>query len=542
MAYTLSMVMIFLLLLTSLASWANPFGPYLVLDKRLNDHFYHHRPPFKLPFRQDSRLDLLRLDLNALARELGPDKMDQLKRLYPVSRFDPMLNLYAWPFAVGAEWEILPYPIVRNVKGQRPAEWIPHFERTGRHHQSYEFIQRINQLTGTEAYAGNQLELLKTPASFAKILEKVKSSRKHIFLATYLFQCDGNMSELVAGLGNAARRGVEVFVIMDKVAARIDPQCFRQMENAGVKVARHTMGGMTKFFHEKMVVFDGEYAMVDGQNMLGSQTLSNGHNNLLNDMAVGVQGPVVQVIGRRFLHHWVQVLKRDMPTIISRPYARASAQLNRASAREQVEQGLRSGSGVCRLLTQDMGDRNPTILKTYLEYLNRTRHYLFFNFIDHVYKKPDGSSPQEVFLSRVVKRANALPNLRVDMLTNNWKYPTDINLTPEEALSKNIFTRVMLFALKFHGQRPHVQMRATRRNLQTEVRGNNFNWWSYAQYMHAKTLMMDNMVSIIGSYNINNISEKDSYEQVLICHDEALAKEMHASILLDLLNSIPVPL
>jgi phosphatidylserine/phosphatidylglycerophosphate/cardiolipin synthase-like enzyme len=59
--------------------------------------------------------------------------------------------------------------------------------------------------------------------------------------------------------------------------------------------------------------------------------------------------------------------------------------------------------------------------------------------------------------------------------------------------------------------------------------------------MHAKTMMIDNIATMIGSYNISGTSEKLSYEQVMVCHDEELAKEMQKSILQDILNSIPIP-
>jgi phosphatidylserine/phosphatidylglycerophosphate/cardiolipin synthase-like enzyme len=60
--------------------------------------------------------------------------------------------------------------------------------------------------------------------------------------------------------------------------------------------------------------------------------------------------------------------------------------------------------------------------------------------------------------------------------------------------------------------------------------------------MHAKTMMADNIFSLVGSYNINPTSEGQSFEQVLACVDQDLADSFQSSIVTDALNSIPVPL
>jgi phosphatidylserine/phosphatidylglycerophosphate/cardiolipin synthase-like enzyme len=76
--------------------------------------------------------------------------------------------------------------------------------------------------------------------------------------------------------------------------------------------------------------------------------------------------------------------------------------------------------------------------------------------------------------------------------------------------------------------------------LQNLLVEDNLHWWASAIYVHSKTMMIDNLVTAIGSYNINSTSEHASYEQTLICHDQNLAEQMQRSILHDILNSIPI--
>ena len=105
--------------------------------------------------------------------------------------------------------------------------------------------------------------------------------------------------------------GVNVFLILDSTFTMSDRRCVRRLKQMGVILG--LAGGLLKFFHEKMYVFDGEYGIIDGQNIVSAQTLSNGHNNLINDMGIGFKGPIVQEVAHRFLDHWVKLMKKKMP-------------------------------------------------------------------------------------------------------------------------------------------------------------------------------------------------------------------------------------
>jgi phosphatidylserine/phosphatidylglycerophosphate/cardiolipin synthase-like enzyme len=291
-----------------------------------------------------------------------------------------------------------------------------------------------------------------------------------------------------------------------------------------------------------MFVFDGEYAVVDGQNMTGIQTLSNGSNNLINDMGIGIEGPLVQEVAHRFIAHWKKAKRKKLPQRLSDFYAQKKSQAESFKSQEAIKEGINKKTGVCRLVTSDPGFKKRAILPMYFSYVQSAQNYLFFNQIDHRFQDVSGNSVGKSFLKEVIKAANGNKDLRVDMLTNQWKLPTEIKLPEGMGVKPTFFSFMISKPGKLIIEMPHLQIGTARENLLPLIEKNNFHWWASAIYMHAKTMMVDNIATFIGSYNINRGSENFSYEQVVVCHDEKLAQSMQKSIVQDLLNSIPIPI
>lgn len=533
------MLAFLLLILYATPLWANPFTPYLLPPAKEASPFYDQRPPFKYPFSQAEELNNLEIDLNALGEELGQNKLETLKSWYKSFNYNSHLNLYSYDFSIGSHWEFLPYPIVKDLKGIEPQQWIPEFAHLNQGLQSLAFIRSMDKLTNTEAYAGNNLEILKTPNSLKKIISKIEASQDHVFMTSFLFQCDAGSKEIMNVLEKKIKQGLEVFAIIDATFINADRSCVKKIRDLGVHLA--LQGGPLKIFHEKMYVFDGEYAIVDGANLAGVQTLSNGSNNLINDMGIGVEGPMVQEVAHRFLYHWQQSLKNKIPERILDFYAKKRNEAKSLKSDSAVAQGLENKSGVCRLVTSNPGLKNRKILPMYLAYIQEAKEYLFFNQIDHRYQNILGNGTGKTVVDEIINTIDRNPRLRVDMLTNQWKLPTDIALPDGMGTDANWFSFLITKPGHLVLKRPHLQITKARKNLIPLISGKKFNWWASAVYMHAKTMMIDNMATMIGSYNISAGSENFSYEQVMVCHDEELAKEMQKSILQDILNSIPIP-
>ncbi len=64
--------------------------------------------------------------------------------------------------------------------------------------------------------------------------------------------------------------------------------------------------------------------------------------------------------------------------------------------------------------------------------------------------------------------------------------------------------------------------------------------WANFQYIHSKLIFIDRLVSIIGSYNLEEWSADKSHEIAAVCMDDNLSRSMDISFLKDMVNSVPV--
>jgi phosphatidylserine/phosphatidylglycerophosphate/cardiolipin synthase-like enzyme len=540
----------FLVLLTALVlaptSWAaeNPFARYQKVTSTESATFFPQTPPFKYPFTISTDVKNGDLDLAKIVLDYPEDTLNHMTEFYRGIPFNAQKSVYEYPFALHPHWEYLPYPFIKTLPRSRADQWISEFGRKSfkSMNNSLRFQEELNALTGTEAYAGNELKHLKTPDAYYEILRRLESVQDHAFISSFLFNCDKGTEPLINLIGKKARTGAKIFVLYDAFGAKSDPTCSKRLEQMGAKVVLFKTK-MGTIFHEKMYVFDGNYAMIDGQNIIAAGTLSNGTNNLFNDIAVGVRGPIVTKVATRFMELW-ESQGQKIPLDIWAIYKKQNEEIKNYSSANAIRDGLNRsrGQGVCRLVTKSPGKNQNQILNLYLHTARNVNSYLFFNYIDPKYRDPAKKDVGEKFLDTVLERVNFRKEIRVDMLTNGWKNPFQVELPVGMSADRNLMTLMVLQLQDLITTDPHLDMTKMRKNLAAKVKTDNFHWWSYAQYMHAKTLMSDNIWTIIGSYNLNAGSEYQSYEMVLACHDSDLAMSMQNSIILDTVNSIPVPL
>jgi phosphatidylserine/phosphatidylglycerophosphate/cardiolipin synthase-like enzyme len=522
------------------ATNVNPFDKW---GKRIESsaQTYAQKFPYKLPL-QYNQTDLdLKLNLQKVTSTYPEDALDKLYNEYYAIPFNEDNWVYQYPFDVKKQWEILPYSFVGDLHGTSPKKWIKEFNASADLPlKDFNFhYYDLKKLTQSTAYAGNDLELLKTPRSFKKLMEKITSAKSHIFLSTFLFQCDAGTEDLLSLLKDKIKQGVLTYIIVDKTFTLTDRKCHKRLKSMGINVALHNAGKLTKIFHEKIFVVDGDYAIIDGQNLLAAQTKSNGTNNLLNDIGVGVKGPIVSVIAKRFLKHWKKASKVKMNPALQLFYKEQYRRAQSYTKKEAVKNAIDQTKGLCRLVGKEPSKDDRSIVNLYGQTINRSQHYLFFNYIDLIFEKYNGSLIGDQLLSSVIDHLNANPDLRVDMLTNTLRGPADYRL-PGEGVDHNLFSKIILFLGKLTTKKPYEVGPDIRAKFNKLIHHKNLNWYSYAQYMHAKTMMADNIWTLIGSYNINESSQNDSYELVLACLDKNLAEEMQESIVIDALNSVPI--
>lgn len=176
-------------------------------------------------------------------------------------------------------------------------------------------VARVSQaVTGAPLLGGNRIETLHDgEGSYPAMLDAIAGARRSVYLATYIFESNRTGYHFVDALARAARRGVEVRVLIDgfgELYAR--RRMVRVLRRAGVRAARFLPPRLLPPTihvnlrnHRKILVADGTVAFTGGINV-GDRHLAADLENprRVVDLHFRLEGPVVTSIERVFLDDW----------------------------------------------------------------------------------------------------------------------------------------------------------------------------------------------------------------------------------------------
>lgn len=160
---------------------------------------------------------------------------------------------------------------------------------------------------------GNRIEPLENgDAAFPAMLEAIGAARRSISLSSYIFDADDAGLAFVGALGDAARRGVEVRVLVDATGIRYSwPSIIGALQRARVPHARFLrmfpvwrLLAMNLRNHRKLLVIDGRVGFTGGMNIRIGNWLSRQPRRPVQDLQFRVEGPVVAQLQEVFSDDW----------------------------------------------------------------------------------------------------------------------------------------------------------------------------------------------------------------------------------------------
>jgi cardiolipin synthase A/B len=161
---------------------------------------------------------------------------------------------------------------------------------------------------------GNLIEpLLNGDEAFPAMLEAIAQARQTIAFCTYIFDRDEIGLAFARALGDAARRGVEVRVLIDATGTRYSwPTILRTLRQEGLRHARflpsfalwHLMS-MNMRTHRKILVTDGRVGFTGGMNIRVGHCLQRQPRRPVQDIHFRVRGPVVTQLQEVFADDWL---------------------------------------------------------------------------------------------------------------------------------------------------------------------------------------------------------------------------------------------
>jgi cardiolipin synthase len=162
--------------------------------------------------------------------------------------------------------------------------------------------------------SGNQIDpLINGDEAFPAMLEAIQNAHQTVSFVTYIFDRDDVGIAFAQALGEAARRGVEVRVLIDATGTRYSwPTILRRLQREGVKYARflpsfalwHLMS-MNLRTHRKILVADGRVGFTGGMNIRVGHCLQRQPPHPVQDIHFRVWGPVVSQLQEVFTDDWL---------------------------------------------------------------------------------------------------------------------------------------------------------------------------------------------------------------------------------------------
>lgn len=158
-------------------------------------------------------------------------------------------------------------------------------------------------------YGGNSVQVILDGADkYTMLLRDIEAARDYIHLEYYRFTDDEFGYKIRNALMRKAAEGVEVRLIIDRIANPSVPASFyRLLEDYGAEVyiyhsLRHpgeTLPRLNNLDHRKIVIIDGTVAYTGGMN------LARHYFSDWRDTHVRLGGPVVAALQGIFLDHWL---------------------------------------------------------------------------------------------------------------------------------------------------------------------------------------------------------------------------------------------
>ena len=206
--------------------------------------------------------------------------------------------------------------ISRQLAMVKSIEFLP-WEKAGDYNRMREMLLSTNFATIT---GDNEVEIFtEGEKKFEALLEAINSAEESINFQYYIIRNDELSKKIVSALTEKARQGVKVRVLGDAVGChRLPRNFFRELKEAGGETAfffrskyLHINMRINYRNHRKIVVIDGNTGFVGGFNV-GDEYLGKGPLGYWRDTHLRISGGAVYSLQARFFLDWNHAAEQDL--------------------------------------------------------------------------------------------------------------------------------------------------------------------------------------------------------------------------------------
>ena len=358
--------------------------------------------------------------------------------------------------------------------------------------RSERFPEMVARLTLSAISEGNAVSLVQNGAFFDALSEAIGQASESVHFETFLWKTGKLSARVVDTFATAARRGIEVRMILDAEGCKKMEKTEREaLRSAGVKLCFfhprtwRNIGTYNARDHRKMAVIDSRLAFAGGHCVTDEWMGDAEDRDHYRDISARMEGPIVSEMQSAFAENWTEVTGRLLAGEKYFPRLEPAGEARAHLAYVNVERRV---SAVKALHVLAIASAQESIL------------------LQNPYFLPDDGATTA--LLRAVKRG-----VRVRVMT------------PTFAATDN---KLVLHAMR-SGLRPLLEGGV-------EVQGYDHT------LLHQKVLTVDGHWSVVGSTNFDFRSFEINDEVSVSVFDEGLAAELEATFERDLAHCEPYTL
>ena len=380
-----------------------------------------------------------------------------------------------------AYWRQLQESLVASPADHRAAAFNATLNRIAPHHP----------LLG-----GNRIKcLVEGSETYRRMLAAIATARDHIHLQTYILGDDRIGRELMEALSARARDGVCVRVLYDQfgsASARLRRFFHHYRNTPNLTIIGFTqVNPLKRQFqlnlrnHRKIMVIDGAHGFTGGLNVHAGH-LPDGNHPPIRDYHFDCHGPIVGELQYTFLRDWYYMTDEDADELLSERHF------------PHVEP---AGSAAARIINGGPTSESEALTD------------LFFNALE--------SARQQVIA-----------------VTPYFVPPDDLLHAFRAAAQRGVEVKLILPGRNNHISVAYASQSRYERLLAAGVR----IFERQTAFIHAKAMLIDDAVAVVGSPNLDVRSLRLNYETNLVVMEPELSNQLKDVILDDLAQSIEVDL
>lgn len=186
------------------------------------------------------------------------------------------------------------------------------------------FPEYLARLLGHRLTTGDTYAVHANEAAFAAMRAAIDAAKHRVSFETYIYKDTGEIPErFTRAFEAAARRGVDVRLVFDAVGATLSKAHVERLEKAGCRigwfnrVTSFSLEELNYRTHRKALVVDGDVAFVGGMGIDDQWAMDVNGQKRWRDTMIEVRGPAAIDVEAAFNENWIETVGLVEPDVLT---------------------------------------------------------------------------------------------------------------------------------------------------------------------------------------------------------------------------------